>query len=458
MVLIIDDDIAIRSSLSLLLEKEGFAVCSAEKEGPALRALHTHPVSLIIMDMNFSNMTTGDEGLALLKEVKDRWPEVPVILITAWGSISLAVEGMKNGAMDFIAKPWNNKSLLSSVKTALSLASDSQVQEKDRKQLDESFNFENIVGADPGLLAVLNTVGRIATSDAPVLIQGESGTGKELLAEAVHNNSHRKDGPFVKVNLGAISPALFESEMFGHKKGAFTDAIRDREGRFKAADKGTVFLDEIGELDLSSQVKLLRVLQEKRFEPVGDSHTLEVDFRCICATNQNLSQMVEEGTFREDLYYRINLITLEAPPLRNRKGDIPLLVSHFLDKMVITGQGQKLQVQPEAMVFLQKQAFPGNIRALKNLVERTALLSGKEVLGVHDFKQNFTDIKRKSKQSLPDLGSLTLEEIEKSMIEKALEAYTGNYSKAADSLGINRGQLYNRMQKYKLGPYNERLS
>ena len=453
MVLIIDDDMAIRSSLSLLLEKEGFAVSLAEKEGPALRALHAHPVSLIIMDMNFSNMTTGDEGLALLKEVKDRWPEVPVILITAWGSINLAVEGMKLGAMDFISKPWNNNRLLSWVKTALSLASERQGKEKDRSQLDGSFNFENIIGADPGLLAVLNTVGRIAATDAPVLIQGESGTGKELLAEAVHNNSHRKDGPFVKVNLGAISQSLFESEMFGHKKGAFTDAVRDREGRFMSADKGTIFLDEIGELDLASQVKLLRVLQEKRFEPVGDSRTVEADFRVVCATNKDLAQLVAEGTFREDLFYRINLITLVAPPLRDRKDDLALLTEFFLKQAANTFDRGPLELAPGALAFLRKQGFPGNVRELKNLVERTALLGQTQTLGASDFKNSLQPVKNKINPSLPEPGTATLEDVERSMIVQALEAFPNNYTRVADSLGLNRGQLYTRMQKYGLGPY-----
>lgn len=453
-ILIIDDDPAVRSSLSLLLESEGFATCSAEKEGPALKILNTTPVALVIMDMNFSMQTTGQEGLALLGEVKDRWPEIPVVLLTAWGSIGLAVEGMKKGAFDFITKPWDNRQLLAAVKTALQLQNKKDRSLSGRVELDKLYDFTETTGTAPAMVELLSTLGRVAVTDAPVLIQGESGTGKELLAEAVHQNSPRKDGPFIKVNMGAIASSLFESEMFGHKKGAFTDAVRDRTGRFRAADKGTIFLDEVGELDLASQVKLLRVLQEKRFEPVGDSQTITVDFRVVCATNKDLKLMVEEGTFREDLYYRINLITVEAPPLRERREDIPLLVEQFLKNSEKEYSKGPFTLQPAAMDFLKKQPYPGNVRELKNLVERVALLSGENELRLSDFQQHTTLMKNKATNQLPEVGSITLEEIEKTMIIKALEAHPGNYSRAAGVLGLNRGQLYNRMQKFGLGPYS----
>ena len=332
MILIVDDDIAVRTSLALLLENAGNTVYTAGNAADAFDIIGRRVPELIILDLNFSIDTSGKEGMDFLKTVRREHPVLPVILITGWASIELAVEGMKLGANDFINKPWNNDYVLQSVNTLLELNT-AKVTDSTRKQLDKQYNFKQIIAEDPAMLAILQTIGQVASTDASVLILGESGTGKELIAEAIHENSQRRNKPFVKVNLGGISSSLFESEMFGHVRGAFTDARFDRTGRFEMANKGTIFLDEIGELEAGSQVKLLRVLQDRTYEVLGSSRSKVVDIRVVCATNKNLTEMVGAGTFREDLLYRINLITIKLPPLRERAGDIPLLVNFFISNL-----------------------------------------------------------------------------------------------------------------------------
>ena len=399
--------------------------------------------------MNFTLTTTGEEGIRLLRQVKVLCPDVPVILMTAWGSISLAVQGMQAGAFDFITKPWNNLVLLKSVRNALDLCE----QKEDtgaplnRTEADAKFHFEKIVGQSPALMNILGTVSRIAPTTASVLITGESGTGKELIAEAIHENSSRSDGPFVKVNLGGLSQSLFESEMFGHKKGAFTDAYMDRVGRFEMANGGTIFLDEIGDLELSSQVKLLRVLQDQTFEVLGDSRPRKVDVRVVSATNRDLSAMVGAHTFREDLFYRINLITVHLPALRERREDIPLLARYFAQKLSETNGLPMVEFSSEALGYLQQLPFPGNIRELKNLVERTLLVSGKQRIEAEDFQQNELAQPLAPKSTLE---GLTLEELEKQTILRTLEKYDRNLKQAAQALGISRASLYRRLEKYKI--------
>ena len=397
--------------------------------------------------MNFTLSTSGEEGLTLLKQVKVFRPDVPVILMTAWGSIQLAVQGMQAGAFDFITKPWNNVALMQRIETALELTSQDKKAEVPVEDND-GFDRSHIIGKSKALMDVLATIKRIARTNALVLITGESGTGKELIAEAVHLNSPRSKKPFVKVNLGGISHTLFESEMFGHKKGAFTDATADRVGRFELADKGTIFLDEIGDLDLSCQVKLLRVLQEQTFEVLGDSRPRKVDIRVVSATNADLRQMVQEHTFREDLFYRINLITVHLPALRERREDIPLLVRHFADKQCESNGLSKVEFTSEAMDYLSRLPYPGNIRELKNLVERTLLVSGKEILTADDFKSQYQHpIEQKM---TTNLQGMTLEEIEKQTILQTLEKYNNNMSQVAIALGISRAALYRRLEKYNI--------
>lgn len=447
MILVIDDDSAIRTSLSFMLKRAKYDVQAVSSPKEAIAIVRSVAPELILMDMNFSLTTTGDEGITLLKQVKIFQPETPVILMTAWGSIQLAVKGMQAGAFDFITKPWNNAALMHQIETALAL-NNKKKEEEQKKEEEGKFDRSHIVGKSKALMDVLATIERISKTNASVLITGESGTGKELIAEAVHRNSPRAKKPFVKVNLGGISQSLFESEMFGHKKGAFTDASSDRVGRFELADKGTIFLDEIGDLDLSCQVKLLRVLQEQTFEVLGDSRPRKVDIRVVSATNADLRQMVQEHTFREDLFYRINLITVHLPALRERRDDIPLLARHFADQQCQQNGLPKVDFTPEAMKYLQSLPYPGNIRELKNLVERTLLVSGKETLDVDDFKaQNPHSAEAIPSQSL---DNLTLDELERQRILLALEQYGNNLTQVATSLGLSRPALYRRLEKHNI--------
>ena len=447
MILVVDDDSAIRTSLSFMLKRAKYDVQAVSSPKEAIAIVRTIAPELILMDMNFSLTTTGDEGITLLKQVKIFQPDTPVILMTAWGSIQLAVKGIQAGAFDFITKPWNNAALMQHIETALALSNKKKEEEATQKGTDE-FDRSHIIGKSKALTDVLNTIQRVVKTNASVLITGESGTGKELIAEAVHRNSPRAKKPFVKVNLGGISQSLFESEMFGHKKGAFTDASSDRIGRFELADKGTIFLDEIGDLDLSCQVKLLRVLQEQTFEVLGDSRPRKVDIRVVCATNADLQKMVQEHTFREDLFYRINLITVHLPALRERREDIPLLVRHFADLQSQTNGLPKVDFTPDAMKYLQGLPYPGNIRELKNLVERTILVSAKETLDAEDFKAQY--IRPTETSSSQNLNGLTLDELERQRILQALEQYENNLSQVATALGLSRPALYRRLEKHNI--------
>ena len=446
MILVIDDDSAIRTSLSFMLKRAKYDVQAVASPKEAIAVVRSVAPELILMDMNFSLTTTGDEGITLLKQVKIFQPETPVILMTAWGSIQLAVKGMQAGAFDFITKPWNNAALMQRIETALEL--NNKKKEEEQKKDEDGFDRSHIIGKSKALMDVLATIKRISRTNASVLITGESGTGKELIAEAVHRNSPRAKKPFVKVNLGGISQSLFESEMFGHKKGAFTDASSDRVGRFELADKGTIFLDEIGDLDLSCQVKLLRVLQEQTFEVLGDSRPRKVDIRVVSATNADLRQMVQDHTFREDLFYRINLITVHLPALRERREDIPLLVRHFADQQCKQNGLPEVGFTPKAMEYLQRLPYPGNIRELKNLVERTILISAKETLDAEDFKmQNMQSTETNTPQ---DLNGLTLDELERQRILQALAQYENNLSQVATALGVSRPALYRRLEKHNI--------
>ena len=447
MILIIDDDSAVRSSLSFMLKRAGYEAQVVPGPWEAIEVVRTVAPDLILMDMNFTLSTTGEEGLTLLKQVKVFRPDTPVILMTAWGSIQLAVQGMQAGAFDFIPKPWNNAALLQRIETALEL---STAPKETTQEQNDAFNRNHIIGRSQGLTDVLNTIARIAKTNASVLITGESGTGKELIAEAIHINSQRAKHPFVKVNLGGISQSLFESEMFGLKKGAFTDASADRTGRFEMADKGTIFLDEIGDLDLSCQVKLLRVLQDQTFEVLGDSRPRKTDIRVVSATNADLRKMVNERTFREDLFYRVNLITVKLPALRERREDIPLLVRHFADRQAETNGLPRTEFSADAMQFLSRLPYPGNIRELKNLVERTILVSGKPTLDASDFDaQYIRHNDQKAAESTSFIG-MTLDEIERQTILQALERHKGNLSQVAMALGISRAALYRRLEKHNI--------
>ena len=449
MILVIDDDISIRTSLTLLLKRAKYDVQAVSTPKEAIAVVRNVCPELILMDMNFSLTTSGDEGITLLKQVKIFQPDAPVILMTAWGSIQLAVKGMQAGAFDFITKPWNNAALMLRIETALDLNGKKKKEEEERKEENkDDFDRSHIIGKSKALTEVLDTIKRISRTNASVLITGESGTGKELIAEAIHRNSPRAKKPFVKVNLGGVSQTLFESEMFGHKKGAFTDASSDRVGRFELADKGTIFLDEIGDLDLSCQVKLLRVLQEQTFEVLGDSRPRKVDIRVVSATNADLPKMVGEHTFREDLFYRINLITVKLPALRERREDIPLLTRHFASQLCEANGLPQVDFTKEAMDYLKGLPYPGNIRELKNLVERTLLVCGKETLDADDFKAQVAGTSSSSNVDTLEVDNLTLDELERQQILRALDKYENNLTQVASVLGVSRPALYRRLEKH----------
>ena len=452
-ILIVDDDPTVVTSLSLVLKRAGLKSDGADRPESAFKLLEKNHYDLILQDMNFSRKTTGEEGLAMIAKLKSLYPQLPVILMTAWGSISLAVEGMRAGANDFITKPWSNEQIIQSVKITLGLADAYGRSNGDRivtrAELNEKYNFKMVVGENPEFVKILNIVGRVSPTDASVLIVGASGTGKELIAEAIHQNSARKDAAFVKVNLGGISSSLFESEMFGHVKGAFTDAKHDRKGRFEIADGGTIFLDEIGDLNLECQVKLLRVLQDRTYEVLGSSITRSVDVRVVSATNRNLPELIEHGDFREDLLYRLNLIAIHIPVLRDRSDDIPLLVNHFLESIASVYRRPGVSINEAGLQWLQKLPWPGNIRELRQLVERAVLLSNSTTLDVGDIERALQmQPGEPTPQKLPAIGSMTLEEMERSMVEKAMAQYNNNVSIVAESLGISRAALYRRLEKF----------
>ncbi len=448
MILVADDDAAIRASLRLLLRQCGYAVLEAATADEALAAAALPEVELVLQDMNFSRSTGGEEGLDLLRRLRAARPELPVVLLTAWGSIPLAVAGMRAGAADFLTKPWQNDLLASTVATALGLARARQEAARDangrREALAARGDFGAILGEDPKLVALLELAARVAPSDASVLLTGESGTGKELLAAAIHANSGRRDRPFVQVNVGGLPTQLFESELFGHVRGAFTDARSDRKGRFELAHGGTIFLDEIGELEAAAQVKLLRVLQDRSFEPLGSSTTRRVDVRVVSATNRDLGELIAAGSFREDLFYRLNLITLHLPPLRERRGDIELLARAFLASAAATHGRPGLELSAGALAALTARRWPGNIRELRQTIERAAIVAPEDLLTASDLQPAAGG----PATAAPAGGRL--ENLERTAIERALAAHRGNLTRVAAELGITRQALYRRLEKHGL--------
>jgi len=450
MILIVDDDYSVTASLGLLLKQNGFASVAAASPESALAAVARPDVDLVLQDMNFSRETTGAEGLELLRRIRSARPGLPVILITAWGSISLAVEGMKAGAADFITKPWSNEQVHQAVRTALGLAASRDPgAPADRPALDAAHDLEGVIGRHPRFVEALGLLMRVASTDASILVSGDTGTGKEVLAAAVHRNSARRRRPFIKVNLAALPVGLFDSEMFGHSRGAFTDAVADRPGRFAAAQGGTILLDEIGDLDPACQVKLLRVLQDRSYEVLGTNRPQPFDVRVIAATNIDLEQAIRDRAFREDLYYRINLIRVRVPSLAERASDVPLLAAHFLERAAATHGRRDVAFEPGALEWLEAQPWPGNIRQLEHLVERALLTGAADRIGVDDLRRTLAmDVGPGRDESLPSVGSMTLPEIERAMILKALRHHEGNLSRTAESLGMSRPALYRRLEKY----------
>jgi two-component system, NtrC family, response regulator len=450
-ILVCDDDDAIRSSLGFLLTKAGYITNFASKPEDITKYIHENDFDLVLLDMNFSVSINGEEGIELLRKIKFSKPAIPVILITAWASVELAVRGIKLGASDFVTKPWNNIQLLKIIETSIALSAGQKKEPtsiiKKREKLPE---FRDIIGEDPKLIEILEIIKRVAPTNAPVLITGESGTGKELIASAIHQYSARKTNPFVKVNLGGIPASLFESEMFGYRKGAFTDAKSDHTGRFEKAHKGTIFLDEIGDLNFTSQVKLLRVLQDQTFERLGDPNSITVDVRILSATNHNLYSLVKNGSFREDLLYRINLIQIEVPPLRQRTNDILLLAGYFKDQAVKTYSLPDKSISNEAKEWLCNQLWPGNVRELKNIMERTLLLATGDQIKPDDFITAQKPGRNPDPKNFALSG--TLNEMEKQLILSTIEECGGNLSRSSEKLGIGRATLYRKMEKHGIQP------
>lgn len=447
-ILIVDDNKSILSALEILLAPEFQTVTTLSDPNQIPTELRKKEYNLVILDMNFNaGINTGNEGIYWLSRIKETNPEISVVMITAYGDVELTVKALKTGATDFVLKPWDNAKMMATLKSALQLNLSkkevSQLKEKE-KGLKSEINREQkyIVGSSPQLMNVLNLVRKVAKTDANVLITGENGTGKELIAQEIHRLSKRAEEVLVSVDMGAITETLFESELFGHVKGAFTDARENRPGKFEVADKGSLFLDEIGNLSFHLQAKLLAAIQNRQISRIGSNQTVPVDIRLICATNKNLESMVHEGLFREDLLYRINTIQVEVPPLRERGNDVLVLADFFLKKYSSKYNKPNLKINQQAQDKLLKYTWPGNIRELQHTVEKAVILSENNVLKPEDF------FMRPILSGKNVSTELTLEEMEKRMINLAIEKNGGNLSAAADQLGITRQTLYNKIKKF----------
>jgi len=442
-VLVVDDDRAIREALQKVLAKEGYAVLLAEGGEVGLEVLRREEVHLLLVDLKMPRMS----GLELLKAARAIRPEVEVIVITGHGSIEEAVEAMKAGAYDFITKPFKRLALERTVEKALEKQALVRENRALRARLAAAEETGRIIGASPAMQRTLDLVAQVAPSAATVLIQGESGTGKELIADALHRQSPRRDRPFVKVNCAALPETLLESELFGYERGAFTGAVARKEGRFELADGGTLFLDEVGDLSLTTQAKLLRVLQEGTFERLGGTRTLQVDVRLVAATNRDLTLAVQARAFREDLYYRLNVITLTLPPLRERREDIPLLASRFAEAFAAKNSKTIRGFTPEALDLLQQYPWPGNVRELENSVERAVVLTRDDWLGVEDLPEAVAGgaVEALERTVTIPLG-MPLEEVERLLIDETLKLAKGDKTIAAKLLGIASRTIYRKLK------------
>ena len=446
-ILVIDDNKNILSALEILLTPEFHEVTLLSNPNQILTELRKKEYNLVILDMNFSaGVSTGNEGIYWLGRIREINPDISVVMITAYGDLEMAVKALKAGASDFVCKPWDNEKLIASLQLAveLNLSKKEVTQLKERetvlkKEINRDQKF--IIDTSPELLNVLNLVKKVAKTNANVLITGENGTGKELIAQEIHRQSGRAKEILVGVDMGALSESLFESELFGHVKGAFTDARENRQGKFEIADKGTLFLDEIGNLSFHLQAKLLSAIENRQISRIGSNQLIPVDIRLICATNRNLEKMIQEGLFREDLLYRINTIQIELPPLRDRGSDIIILAEFFLKNYAYKYNKPNLKINRQAHEKLLKYSWPGNIRELQHTIEKAVILSESTIVKPEDlFLRNTGSVNGSN-------SFTTLEEMEKQMIQLALEKNNGNFTAAAEQLGITRQTLYNRIKK-----------
>ncbi len=449
-ILVVDDDSAHRTMLRTLLSGWGYTIFEADDGTSAIDQVHEQPFDLILMDIRMIKIS----GLEALTAIRTYNPAIPIVLMTAYASVETAVEALKSGAYDYLPKPLNFDELKITIERAMDHSGLKEENRLLRESLDTQFDSQDIIGRSSSMVKVLETVAQVAPSEATVLITGESGTGKEIIAGAIHHNSLRKNGPYIKINCAAITETLIESELFGNEKGAFTGAYKRKEGRFRQADGGSLFLDEISEMSTAMQAKLLRVIQEREITRVGGEEVIDVDVRVMAATNKELMEEIESGRFREDLYYRLNVVSVNIPPLRDRREDIPLLAQHFL-KMFSEKNNKEIKgFTPQAMDNFLKYGWPGNVRELMNAVERGVVLAQTEylderVLSVASKVEEF-EAEMISKNGIP--GDIPLDEIERVAILKALGLAEGNKSEAARRLGITRQTLLKKLKKYGVSP------
>src|SRR5579872_2735804 len=448
-VLIIDDEVEIRESLQTLLEFEGYEVESAANASQGLSKLGDRAFYIVLLDLALPDRN----GLELLPEIRTLDPQIAVIMITAYGTVEDAVRAMQSGAANFLQKPWDNEKLLADVRAVVARRRAEEENIQLKRALKQRYNFENIVGKSEVMLKIFDLVAQVATSRSTVLLQGESGTGKELIAKALHLNSPRRDRPFVPVNTGSMPPDLLESTLFGHVKGAFTSAISSKRGLFEIADRGTLFLDEIGTMSIDTQAKILRVLQDRKFMHLGGVHEIQVDVRIVAATNVDLRQMVREGKFREDLFYRLNVISIDLPPLRQRKEDIPLLAEFFLRRYSDENQRSMRQLSPETLRQLLNYAWPGNVRELENVIERAVVLSSGPEIGPDLLPDQLTG-RSASIPMLENRGDASLfdvmEECERHIINDMLEKCSWNQTEAAERFHIPLSTLNQKIKRLNI--------
>jgi two-component system, NtrC family, response regulator HydG len=453
-ILIVDDNEDLLFAAKMLLKKHAKEVMIEKDPRRIPFLINNNNYDVILLDMNFTQDTTsGKEGFHWLNQIKEIDPKAVVILITGFGDVEMAVKALKEGATDFILKPWQNEKLIATLTSAVRLKeSYNEVDKLSKKsqqlQADMKKPFADIIGSSSSMKNVFSIIDKVAQTDANVLILGENGTGKELIARAIHDRSHRKNEIFVGVDMGAITESLFESELFGHKRGAYTDAKEDRAGRFEVADKGSLFLDEIGNLSMPLQSKLLTVLQRREVTRIGTNKAIPVDIRLICATNMPIHDMVMDNTFRQDLLYRINTVEIFLPPLRERQEDIPLLADHFLKVYSTKYRKNFTGFKPSAMQLLQRYNWPGNIRELQHAIERAIIMAEGDELDSRDFF--FLSSKPVNEKISASTNTLNLDDMEKNVIQKAIDKNGGNISKAAKELGLTRASLYRRLEKYGL--------
>src|SRR5919198_294443 len=448
-ILIVDDESEIRESLQTLLELEGYRVQTAGSGEEGLAHIASHPFDLMLLDLALP----GKSGIEVLGEIRERDPQLAVIMITAYGTVENAVSAMQAGAVNFIQKPWDNEKLLADLRAAIARRRAEEENIQLKRALKQRYNFRNIVGKSEAMLRILDLVTQVAPSRSTILIQGESGTGKELIAKAIHMNSPRKDRPFVPVNAGSTPADLLESTLFGHVKGAFTSAVTSKKGLFEIADRGTLFLDEIGTMSLETQAKILRVLQDRKFMHLGGVQEIQVDVRVIAATNVDFRRLVKEGRFREDLFYRLNVITLELPPLRKRREDIPLLVEHFLQKFCAENGQPPKQFSTEALRPLLDYDWPGNVRELENLVERAVVLSSGAMIGPDLLPPSLTgrDSTARVFDTSPDASLFDIVEgCERRIIVSMLERCNWNQTEAADRFHIPLSTLNQKIKRLNI--------